>query len=102
MEPAERDIMKRQPRKQSEHILDGEWGRLIFSSFLGFSVSFLFYLWRLSEGMSLGLARTETLTLAIMFELFLAFSTRSNQPIWKVGFFSNRWMIGGILIPFAA
>jgi Ca2+-transporting ATPase len=102
MEPAEKNIMKRPPRSPTEHLLDGEWGRLIFSSLLGFSASFLFYLWRLSEGMSLELARTETLTLAIMFELFLAFSTRSSQPIWKVGLFSNKWMIGATLIPFIA
>ena len=101
MEPAEKDIMKRPPRSPSEHLLDGEWGRLIMSAVFGFALSFLFYLWRLSEGMSLELARTEVLTLAIMFELFLAFSTRSKKPIWKIGFFSNKWMLLATAIPFA-
>jgi Ca2+-transporting ATPase len=37
--------------------------------------------------------------LAILFELFIAMSMRSRQPIWRIGFFSNRWMLGAVAIP---
>lgn len=100
MEPAERDIMKRQPRNQNEHILHGEWGRLVFSSVFAFAIAFLFFLWQLSQGVSLIEARSVTLTLAIIFELFLAFSVRSSEPIWRIGFFSNKWLLGATAIPF--
>jgi len=102
MEPAEKDIMNRPPRPASEHLLDGEWGRLVFSSFFAFGMAFVFFLWKLSIGLDIVIARTETLTLAVLFELCLAFSTRSRRPIWEIGIFSNRWMIGATLIPFAA
>ena len=100
MEPAERGIMKRPPRPQSEHILHGEWGRLLFSSVFAFAMAFLFYLWQLSSGVSLIEARSTTLTLAIIFELFLAFSVRSSEPIWRIGFFGNPWLLGAVAIPF--
>jgi len=100
MEPAERNIMKRAPRPQSEHILHGEWGRLLFSSVFAFAIAFVFFLWQLSQGVSVIEARSVTLTLAIVFELFLAFSVRSREPIWRVGFFTNKWLLGATAIPF--
>lgn len=99
MEPAEKNIMKRKPRPQSEHLLSGQAGRLVFSGVFAFGVAFLFYLWQLSNGMPVMEARTTTLTLAVMFELLLAHSVRSEEPIWRIGFFSNPWIIGGTLIP---
>ena len=36
--------------------------------------------------------------LAIMFELFMALGSRSRYPIWKVGLFGNRWMLGAIAL----
>ena len=102
MEPAEKDIMQRSPRSPHEHLLDGQWGRLALASVFCFSITFVFYLWKLSNGMQLENARAETLTVAILLELCLAFSTRSSLPIWKVGLFSNRWMLGAVAIPFIA
>ncbi len=101
MEPAERDIMKRLPRPPDEHLLHGEWGRLMFSSVFAFGMAFLFYLWQLSLGMELVEVRTTTLTLAIIFELCLAFSVRSREPLWRVGFFGNKWMLYAASIPLA-
>ena len=102
MEPAEKGIMQRSPRSPDEHLLDGQWGKLALAAVFCFSITFLFYLWKLSTGMSEINARTETLTVAILLELCLAFSTRSSLPIWKVGLFSNRWMLGAVAIPFVA
>ena len=91
--------MQRKPRPPEEHLLSGEWGRLLFVGLYGFSVSFLFYLWQLSQGVELIEARSTTLTLAIVFELVLAYSVRSRLPLWKVGMFSNRWMVGATAVP---
>ena len=100
MEPAERNIMKRPPRHQSEHILHGEWGRLLFSSVFAFAVAFVFFLWQLSNGLPIIEARSTTLTRAMIFELFLAFSVRSTEPVWRIGCFSNKWLRGATAIPF--
>ena len=100
MEKAEPDIMNRKPRDPSEHLLAGESGRLAFAAVFGFAASFLLYLWLLSTGRPLIEARSVTMTLGILFELFVVMSMRSSKPIWRIGFFSNRWMIGAIAIPF--
>ncbi len=101
MEPAEKDIMKRKPRNPKEHLLAGQEGRLLFSAVFAFGVAFLFYLWQLSSGIPTNEARTTTLTFAIFFELLLAHSTRSEKPLWRIGFFSNKWMLWGTAIPLA-
>ena len=100
MEEAEPDIMKRPPRPAGEHLLSGEAGRLVIAALLAFSLSFLYFLYRLSSGTTLELARTGTLTLAVNFELLMAFSIRSRRPLWEVGVFSNRWLLGAVAIPF--
>jgi len=100
VEKAEPDIMKNPPRDPDEHILAGEWGRLVLSALLSFGVAFLYFLWRLSQGASIEHARAGLLTLAIVIELLMAISSRSRRSILKVGAFSNKWMLGAISIPF--
>lgn len=100
MEKAEPDIMNRKPRNPNEHLLQGEIGRLIFAAIFGFIVSFVLYSWLLKTGTPLVEARSVTMTLGILFELFVVVSMRSNKPIWRIGFFSNPWMIGAVAVPF--
>lgn len=101
MEKAEPDIMKRPPRNPKEHILHHEFGRLLLAAIIGFSVSFILYLYLLSVRTPLIEARSVIITLAILFELFVVISMRSKKPILQIGFFSNKWMIGAVLVPFA-
>ncbi|MDD9951409.1 MAG: cation-translocating P-type ATPase C-terminal domain-containing protein, partial [Zetaproteobacteria bacterium] len=101
MEPAEKDVMKRPPRAPNEHVLSGEWGRLIFAGLWAYAVAFAFYVWELSKGVSVEEARTATLTLAIFIELGMAFTTRSRRPIWEIGFFTNKWLVGAAANPLA-
>ena len=100
MEKAEPDIMQRKPRNPDEHLLDGEVGRLILAALLGFATSFALYAYLLRTGVELVEARSTILTLGILFELFVVVSMRSSKPIYQIGFFSNKWMIGAVLIPF--
>ncbi len=101
MEKAEKDIMRRPPRDANEHLLEHQWGRLVFAGVFGFGVSFVLYLWLLSIGRPLIEARSVAMTLAILFELFVVISMRSKKPIWSIGFFSNPWMVCAVLVPFA-
>ena len=98
MEPAEEDIMRRPPRPAAEHPLSGEWLRLAVATILSFLIAFLYYLWLLWIGDPVEEARSDVVMLAIVFELFMALGSRSHHPIWKVGLFSNRWMLGAIAL----
>ncbi len=99
MEKAEKDIMKRPPRSPNEHLLCGEWGRLVLAGVVAFAAAFLLFLSEISIGNPIEEARTVTLTMGILFELMLAFSIRSRRPIWEIGFFSNKYLIGAISVP---
>lgn len=100
LEPAETDIMRRPPRPQKEHLLKGEWFGLTFAAFFAFGLVFAYFYWQLRiHGEPLDEARSGTLMLGILFELFLALSVRSKRPIWEIGFFSNPWMIGACVVP---
>ncbi len=98
-EKAEPDVMTRPPRPSEEHLLSGEWIRLIIAALMGFLYSFFLYSWLLSIGTPLVETRSVSFTFAIVFELFVAFSVRSRQPLWKVGFFGNKWLIGAVCVP---
>jgi len=99
VEKAEPDIMKRPPRHPEEHLLHGEWVRLVLAGLWAFALAFFFFKWQLDRGVPLVEARSTTLTLAIIFELFMAFTVRSARPIWEIGFFSNRWLLGAVCVP---
>jgi Ca2+-transporting ATPase len=100
MEPAEPDVMNRPPRPPKEHILSGESGRLVLAALWAYGMAFLYFLWQLSSGIPLDEARTTTFTLAIVFELFLVFTVRSRRPLWEIGFFTNKWLLGAVAVPF--
>lgn len=102
LEKAEPDIMKRPPRPTSEGILSGEWGRLVIAAFIAFGLAFFLFKFQLDAGVPLETARSVTLTMAIVFELLLAFNARSQRPLWEIGFFSNKWLCGAVVFPFLA
>ncbi len=98
MERAEPNVMKRPPRNAGEHLLSGEWFRLFSLAIFAYIVGFIYYNIQLWEGVSLDEARTAGLMRAIIFELCMALSMRSKEPIFRIGFFSNPWMIGAVAI----
>jgi P-type Ca2+ transporter type 2C len=100
VEPAEQNIMERPPRDPDEHILAGQKWKLIIAAIWGFAVSMGLFSWQLSRNVPIEQARAGAIMLAVNFELFLVFSTRSLRPIFQVGLFSNRWMIGAVAISF--
>ncbi|PIR48243.1 ATPase [Candidatus Peregrinibacteria bacterium CG10_big_fil_rev_8_21_14_0_10_55_24] len=100
LEPAERDIMERPPRPPKEHILSGQWVRLVLVALLAFAMAFALFTFLLDRGVALEKARTLTLTFAVCFELLLALNARSGKPFWSVSLSANPWMLGAIAFPF--
>ncbi len=100
LESEEPDIMRRPPRNPKEHLLSGEWGRLLFISLWVSCFAFTFFLWQLSRGESEMVARSTTFCLVIVVELLLVFNVRSRHPFWKIGLTSNRWLLGAVAVPF--
>ena len=86
--------MRRPPRPPSEHLLHGELVSLVSAAFIGFGATLGYFAWQLQTAASEEAARSATLTLIILLELLLAFSSRTRLPLWRIDPFSNRTLLG--------
>ncbi|SHM52259.1 Ca2+-transporting ATPase [Caldanaerovirga acetigignens] len=100
MENKEPDIMQRPPRKPEEPIIDGRmrWQIAIQSIFMTVAVIGVF-VYALKTTADLEKARTFAFTTLIFSELLRAYTSRSETySVFKIGFFTNRFMVLGTFI----
>ncbi len=100
-EPPERDIMRRPPRNPGEALLSPFmlW-RVAFVSALLVAGSLGLFLWELQRGASLEVARTATVNLLLLGEVFYLFNCRrltASVLSWD-GLTGNRWVLLAIVI----
>ncbi len=98
VDPKEADLLKRTPRKLDEPLLDKEIKVLmvLISTSAAFVVLIVFAVYfQLS---SIDHARTMAFTGLAVSTLIYVFSTRSlRNPVWKEGFFVNKWLVVAVL-----
>ncbi|MBK9167960.1 MAG: cation-transporting P-type ATPase [Bryobacterales bacterium] len=97
-EPKEPGIMQRKPRDPDVPILTPtlQW-RIALVSALLLAGSFGLFNWELDNGATIEQARTVAINVFVMGELFYLFNCRSlTQSMFKLGVFSNWWVIGGV------
>ncbi|TDP31830.1 cation-transporting ATPase F [Nocardia ignorata] len=97
-EPKEAGIMTRPPRAPDRPLLTRSlMARVLLVSSLLVAGSWWLFQWELAEGASLPEARTAAVNLFVLVEAFYLFSCRSlTRSAWRLGFFSNRWLIVGV------
>jgi Ca2+-transporting ATPase len=99
-EPKEADVMNRPPRPPNSPILSRDLiiQIAIVSTCILISVYGLFE-WSIQNGLSLEEARTIAVNTIVMIEIFYLFNCRSlSKSVFRIGFFSNRFIFLGILI----
>ncbi len=96
-EKGEENIMTRPPRRKGQNVLTGEVP-LLFVAGLCNAVLSLWVFWWLTHhlGDSIHLARTGALTTTIVFQFFLALSTRMKRSVFMASPFGNPWLLGAI------
>ncbi len=98
-EPGEAGIMKRQPRKRDQGIFYGEWFSLglsaVLNAVLALSV-FKLSLFHFPD--DIAMARTAALTTTIVYQMALAFSTRTRSSAFTVSPFQNRWLLFAVFV----
>jgi len=99
-EPKERDIMDRPPRLPTEPILTPVlMRRMLLVGVLMVLGAFGLFKWELASGAEITEARTVSVNLFVMVELFYLFNCRSlTNSVFKIGFFSNPWVFGGCAV----
>jgi cation-transporting P-type ATPase F len=99
-EPKEAGIMTRPPRDPDQPLLTGALiTRILLVSTLLVAGSWWLFEWELANGATLTEARTAALNLFVVVEAFYLFSCRSlTQSAWRIGLFSNRWIILGVTV----
>ncbi len=97
-EPKEPDIMSRPPRDPSRPLLTRALvQRILLVSALLVGGSWWLFDWEIAHGTGLAEARTVAMNLFVAVEIFYLFSCRSlSRPVWRIGLFSNRWVVAGV------
>lgn len=100
VDPIEKDIMKRRPRRANESIFSGglAWKIGLHGAFIGIASLIAFGIGYGGAAKDLATAQTMTFGVLAFSQLAYAFSTRSEHPLYKVGVFSNIYLWGAAFV----
>ena len=100
LEPKEPGLMERKPRNPDSPILSKALIlRILLISLVILIGAFGLFEYSLSQGASIAEARTVAVNVIIFVEIFYLFNARSlTLSVFKIGVFSNPWVIGGTLL----
>lgn len=98
LEPPEKDIMNKKPRDSKKSIFaDGLWNKIFIEGImLGMLTLLSFSIGNNLYGIEVG--RTMAFVSLGMLELVHSFNIRSEESIFKVGIFENKYLIGAFII----
>jgi Ca2+-transporting ATPase len=98
LEPPEKNIMNRPPRDAKKSIFaDGLMGRILIEGFMiGMFTIFAFFIGNKYYGIEV--ARTMAFISLGMLELIHSFNVKSEESIFKVGLFENKYLVGAFLL----
>ena len=92
--------MARPPRNPRESLLTRALAyRTLLVSALLVAGSWWAFRFELSHGASLATSRTVAVNVFVVAQIFYLISCRSlTQPVWRLGWFTNRWLVIGIAV----
>lgn len=98
LEPPEKDIMSKKPRDSKKSIFaDGLWNKIFIEGImLGMLTLISFSIGNSIYGIEVG--RTMAFVSLGLLELIHSFNIKSDESIFKVGIFENKYLIGAFII----
>ncbi len=98
LEKPDKDIMNRKPRDAKKGIFaDGLWGKIFVEGIMiGMLTLFAFSLGNNLYGIEIG--RTMAFLSLGLLELVHSFNIKSEESIFKVGFFENKYLVGALIL----
>ena len=98
LEAPEKDIMNKKPRDSKKGIFsDGLWGKIfVEGTMLGMLTLFAFNFGNSLYGIEVG--RTMAFVCLGLLELVHSFNIKSEESIFKAGFFENKYLVGALIV----
>ena len=98
LEPPDKDIMYKKPRDAKKSIFaDGLWGKIfVEGTMLGMLTLLAFSIGNNLYGVEVG--RSMAFVALAMLELVHSFNIKSDESIFKVGLFENKYLIGAFIL----
>jgi Ca2+-transporting ATPase len=106
VDPAEEGIMKELPRPRKEGVITRSmWASNLFTGAIMAAGTLFILDSSLPGGMiegsgNLPYAQTMAFTTVVLYSLFVVFNARSDKQSAFVGLFSNKWLLGAVLLSF--
>jgi Ca2+-transporting ATPase len=98
VEPPESRVMHQKPRSSQESVFAGGMSyRIILYGCLIGTLGLLAYYFGLQRGLSISTARTMAFATLAFSQLFQALNARSSQSLFRIGLFSNRYMVFALM-----
>jgi P-type Ca2+ transporter type 2C len=100
-DPIDPNVMKRHPRRRSEHIANHSFLRtMALTGFLTGGVAFGVYFYMIKVGTT-EIARTYAFAVLVFAELLRSFGARSEtNPVWRISLFTNINLVIVVVISF--
>lgn len=94
-------LMTQKPYIAQQEVIKGVISYAVVAGVFGFLLTFLVFFFMLQVINNGELyARTMSFSAMVFFELFLVFSVRSEQSAFKMGLFSNKFLVISVLVAF--
>lgn len=98
MEPKEKGLLREKFKRQGRYLVDSLMIQRVFVMALTMSIG-AFFVFQKYLDIDLTKALTMSLTTLAIFQWFNAFNCRSeNKSIFRMNFFSNKWLIGAMFV----
>lgn len=99
VEPEEKDLMERKPRKRNESFFSDHLGTRIVTRGLALGgMSYLAFNWALSSGQSAQYAQTMAFAMLIFAQLWHLFDSRSFSSLYRKNPFTNKYLLGAVAV----
>ncbi|MDG3086343.1 cation-transporting P-type ATPase [Vibrio hannami] len=99
VEPEEKDLMERKPRKRNESFFGDHLGiRILVRGLALGGMSYLAFSWALEAGHSAAYAQTMAFTMLIFAQLWHLFDSRTFSSIFRKNPFTNKYLLGAVAL----
>lgn len=99
VEPEEKDLMERKPRKRNEGFFSDHLGtRIVVRGLALGGMSFMAFQWALNSGYGAGYAQTMAFAMLIFAQLWHLFDSRTFSSLFRKNPFTNQYLLGAVAL----